>query len=222
MSDQTSADGPQPEPVLEAVSPPSAKRPFIPTLRPWARWLSCGFIGVIAGFGFAVHGVRAGALGSGVAIGPWTTGTDFGSAEASAETRAVVALRGLLALPASEARYYTAATDDAGQPLSGHCSYRISGGPLPARWWSLTVYDGEGYLVKNDEQVYSLESAALGADEQVRWNVAVAPDRQVGHWLPSGGIDHVELTLRTYLPADGGTGNLARNQLPAITREACR
>lgn len=205
----------------EGAPPPPARRPLIPTLRPWARWLLCGFVGIVAGMALAAHTVRGAALGSGVAIGPWTTGTDFGTADASAKTRAVVALRGLLALPAAEARYYTAAADDSGQPLSGHCRYRLSGGVLPARWWSVTVYDPDGYLVKNDPGIYSLESAALGPDEQARWNVVVAPDRQPGHWLPSGGIDRVALTLRTYLPADGGTGNLARTQLPAITREAC-
>jgi hypothetical protein len=190
-------------------------------MKPWLRYLTCAVVGLVAGVGAAVWQVRAGALGSGVAIGPWTTGTDFGTPRADAKTRAVVALRGLLALPASEARYYTAATDDTGRPLDGRCRYRLSGGAFPAKWWSITVYDGAGYLVKNEAGIYSLGSAAFGPDEQARWNVILAPDRQPGHWLPTGRIDHVELTLRIYLPADGGGGNLARPQLPAITRETC-
>ncbi len=190
-------------------------------MRPWLRYLVCASIGLAAGIGAAAWQVRTGALGSGEAIGPWVTGNDFGTARASARTRAVVALRGLLALPGSEARYYTAATDDSGQPLDGRCRYRLSGGALPTRWWSVTVYDGAGYLVKNDAGIYSLESAALRQDEQARWNLVVAPDRQPGHWLPSGRIAHFELTLRTYLPADGGRNNLARTQLPAITSEGC-
>lgn len=190
-------------------------------MKPWLRYLICAVVGILGGALVAGQSVRSGALGSNVTIGPWVTGSDFGTAEASARTRAVVALRGLLALPASEARYYTAATDDAGRPLDGRCRYRLSGGALPAKWWSITVYDGAGYLVKNDAGLYSLGSAALGPGEQPRWNVVLAPDRQPGHWLPSGGIDHVELTLRTYLPADGGRGNLTRAQLPAIVREGC-
>lgn len=190
-------------------------------MKSWLRYVICALIGLSAGLGVTVWQVRAGALGSGEAIGPWVTGNDFGTAHASAKTRAIVALRGLLALPASEARYYTAGVDDAGQPLDGRCRYRLSGGALPTRWWSITVYDSAGYLVKNGPGIYSLESAALGPDEQARWNLVVAPDRQPGHWVPTGGIGHFELTLRTYLPADGGRGNLARTQLPAITREAC-
>ena len=190
-------------------------------MKPWARYLICGLAGILIGTGGAMWSVRAGALGSADRIGPWTTGRDFGMAQASAYTRAVVALRGLLALPATEARYYNAAVDDAGRPLEGRCRYIISGGGLPARWWSLTLYDQAGDLVANRPGVYSVGSAGLPASEQTRWTVVVAPDRQSGHWLPTGRIGRFELTLRAYLPDDGGKGNFTRTQLPSIVREAC-
>src|SRR5436305_2344527 len=94
-------------------------------VKPWARYLIGAVAGVLLGAGGAVWSVRAGAMGSADAIGVWTTGRDFGTAGASAYTRAVVALRGLLALPASEARYYNAAVDQAGRALDGKCRYRI-------------------------------------------------------------------------------------------------
>jgi hypothetical protein len=190
-------------------------------MKPWARYGICGLAGILFGAGGAVWSVRAGALGSADTIGPWTTGRDFGTAQASAHTRAVVALRGLLALPASEARYYTAAVDDAGRPLEGRCRYAISGGGLPGKWWSLTLYDRAGYLVANPAGLYSVGSAGLPSSEQAHWTVIVAPDRQGGHWLPTGGIDRFELTLRAYLPDDGGKGNFTRAQLPRIVREGC-
>eukprot|EP01035_Chromulina_nebulosa_P005376 gene5376-biopygen4528 len=65
-------------------------------MKPSLRYLTCALVGIVVGSGLAGWSVRAGALGSGVSIGPWVTGTDFGTAEASAKTRAVVALRGLL------------------------------------------------------------------------------------------------------------------------------
>ncbi|CAN5535096.1 DUF1214 domain-containing protein [soil metagenome] len=190
-------------------------------MKAWIRFAICALVGLAAGLAFAAHTVRGGALGSNTPIGPWTTGTDFGTADASAKTRAVVALRGLLALPASEARYYQAATDDSGAPLDGRCSYKVTGGELPARWWSLTVYDGAGYLVANAPNVYSLASLSLPPTEQSGWTAMVAPVQQPGHWLPTGGIDHFELTLRAYLPADGGKGNFERSQLPIITKQGC-
>ena len=190
-------------------------------MRPWLRYAICGIAGLALGTGIAVATVRAGAWGSNVAIGPWTTGTDYGTASASPYTRAVVALRGLLALPAREARYYNAAVDDSGRPLDGRCRYLVRGGPGNGAWWSLTLYDPDGYLVANPAGIYSVAGAALPPGERGAWTVAIAPAPQPGHWLPSGGGERFELTLRIYLPADGGRTNPARAQLPRIERIGC-
>jgi hypothetical protein len=190
-------------------------------VRSWARFLICTAAGVALGIGAAVWNVRAGAWGSAARIGPWTTGTDYGTAEAGAYTRAVVALRGLLALPRREARYYNAAVDDAGRPLDGRCRYRVSGGPTGGQWWSLTLYDRDGYLVANRPGIHSVPSTALPPSELRAWSVAVAPAPQPGRWLPTGGLERFELTLRVYLPADGGRSNLARERLPRIQRVSC-
>ncbi|MBY0521327.1 MAG: DUF1214 domain-containing protein [Sphingomonas sp.] len=190
-------------------------------MRSWARLLICGTAGIVLGAGAALWSVRAGSLGMRTTIGPWTTGRDFGTAAASAHTRAVVALGGLLALPAHEARYYTAADDDAGRPLDGRCRYRVSGGAIPAKWWSLTLYDNAGYLVPNSAGRYSVGSIGLSPVDAARWTVVVAPEAQPGRWLPTGRAGRFQLTLRAYLPADGGTGDLVPGQLPRIVREDC-
>lgn len=215
-------------------------------MRTALRYLLTSVMGLAAGIGLAVQTVRAGALGSNVQIGPWATGLDFGTSDASAKTRAVVARRGLLALPAKEARYYTAATDDAGQPLDGRCRYRVAGGVIPGRWWSLTLYDRQGYLVKNQANRFSVQSSevahytpGVAADDQSeraqavraifaaeqRWAIQVAPTpppaSAQASWLPTGGIERFELTLRIYLPADEGRSNPPRAMLPSIIKEAC-
>lgn len=188
-------------------------------MKPWARYLVMAVVGVVVGLGLAIWSIRAGAMGGDVRTGPWTSGTDLGTADQSARTRAAVALRGLLALPAREARYYNAAVDDAGRPLEGRCQYRVTGGMLPARWWSLTLYDGDGYLAGDGP--WSVGNAAIAPAEQGRWTILIAPTRQPGHWLPTAGLDRFELTLRTYLPANAGRTSPARDQLPSIRREAC-
>lgn len=199
--------------------PPSAK-PRIWT-RVWVPYVFCIALGLILGLGFALRTVRTGAFGSGERIGAWETGRDFGTAVQSATTRAIVAYRGLLALPASEARYYTASVDDAGAALAGNCTYRLTGGALPAKWWSVTLYDGGGYLVKNSPNVFSVGSTALTPAEQNRWTIIVSPGEQPGRWLPTGGPGVIALTLRAYLPADGGKGNFTAAQLPSIRKEGC-
>lgn len=190
-------------------------------MKAWGRYLICGVAGVLLGGGAAVYGVKAGGFGSSVRIGPWTTGTDFGTAKASLYTRAVVALHGLLALPAREARYYTAARDDAGRPLDGRCRYRISGGEAGGAWWSLTAYGRDGFLIPNKANIWSVGSAALPPAERQSWTILAAPDPQPGRWLPTGGVERFDLTLRVYLPADGGSGNLPRDRLPRIERLGC-
>ncbi len=190
-------------------------------MRNWQRLAICAIAGLVIGGGGAVLSVRAGALGSQNMIGPWVTGRDFGTEAASRYTRAVVALRGLLALPATEARYYTAATDDSGAPLDGACRYIVTGGTLPAKWWSLTLYDRAGYLVPNDADIYSVGSAGLPAAEAAKWQVVIAPKTQPGHWLPTARIARFELTLRAYLPADRGVGDFTAAQLPRIAKAGC-
>ena len=190
-------------------------------MRRWTRLA----IGVAAGLAIGTAGaalqLRSGAFGSGVEIGPWSTGGDYGSAEAGAYTRAVVALRGLLALPAREARYYTAGRDDSGRPLDGRCRYRVAGTDPGGAWWSLTAYDRDGYLIANPAGIYSVESGVLSAGERTAWAVLVSPHRDAGRWLPTGGMERFELTLRVYLPADGGAGNPPRERLPRIERIGC-
>ena len=184
----------------------------------WLRYVTCGVLGIALGAGAAIRQVGTGTLGT-AATGPWRTGSDFGTARADNYTRAVVALHGLLALPAREARYYTAATDSAGDPLDGTCRYRVGGGAMPARWWSLTLYDTAGYLVANQAGRFSVSSAAIA--DPARWSIAVAPAEQAAPWLPTGRAARFELTLRTYLPAGDGHASLTAAQLPAIVREGC-
>jgi hypothetical protein len=188
-------------------------------MRMWLRYAICGVAGILVGGLGAVQQIRSGAMASGRPIGPWQTGSDFGTQRASAYTRATVALHGLLALPAHEARYYNAAVDSAGEPLDGKCRYRVSGGTMPARWWSLTLYDPDGYLVANQANRFSVAGAAVANPAQ--WQILVAPAEQAGPWLPTGRIDRFELTLRTYLPDDGGVRGMTRDQLPSIVKEGC-
>ena len=190
-------------------------------MRAWARYLVCGIAGLALGAVAAVWSIRAGAWGASAKIGPWTTATDVGTARASAYTRAVVALHGLLALPPQEARYYGASEDDAGAPLDGRCRYRIRGAQPGGGWFSLTLYDPAGYLVANEAGLYSVGSAGMSDQERRAWTIIAAPTRQPGRWLPTGGLDRFNLTLRNYLPADGGAGNLPRDKLPRIEKLGC-
>jgi hypothetical protein len=159
----------------------------------------------------AVHQVRGGLNDGMVEIGPWQTGKSFGTVDASTLTRAKVALSGLLALPSKEAMYFTAQNDSDGRALDGRCTYVVRGGKLDGRWWSVTLYEGEGWLVKNAAKRWSVPASA----------VQVAPSAQSGAWLPTGSVPKFDLTLRLYHPSAMTIESPETAKLPTIERKEC-
>lgn len=86
--------------------------------------------------------------------------SDLGAYGTDYRTRAIIASAGLGANTPIEATYPTGVTDGAGVPYVGTNRYRLTftkANLPPARYfWSLTMYDADGYLVDNPESRYSL------------------------------------------------------------------
>ncbi len=190
-------------------------------MKTWHRFAACIALGLVGGAAYAVHQVRGGLSDGMVEIGPWQTGKSFGTVDASALTRAKVALGGLLALPSKEAMYFTAQKDSDGRALDGRCTYVVRGGKLDGRWWSVTLYEGEGWLVKNAAKRWSVPASAVSTDAQGRWSFTVSPNAQSGSWLPTGSVNAFDLTLRLYHPAADIIKNPEKAQLPIIDRKGC-
>lgn len=188
-------------------------------MKPWGRFVLCGVAGVLLGSGGAVYAIRGGMADANLHNGAWSTGREFGSANADALTRARVALSGLLALPRDEAMYFNASTDSAGQPLDGRCAYTVRGGALAARWWSLTLYDPAGYLIANRWQRYSVGSGAVTTPND--WTIEIAPKPAQGLWIPEPSVPRFELTLRTYHPGAALLDHAETVALPRIERGEC-
>lgn len=135
-----------------------------------------------------------------VDVGGWRSDFAIGSKAADPYTRARVARHGLLALAKSEAVYFTRTTDDAGAPLSDRCHYRLSGGPMPAGWWSVTLYDGQSMLPANTDGALSIDASRAGNGA---WEALIAPQRPDDDtlWISSRGAAKFDLTLRLYMPS---------------------
>lgn len=191
-------------------------------MRTFFKWLGIVLAGLAVGAGVAIWQIRSSGMGADITIGPWVTGRDIGTENTDLQTRAVVALRGLLALPKEEARYFTTRTDSAGEPLSGKCSYTVAGGPMEARWWSITLYDPEGWLIVNRWNRHSVGSAAVTPDASGNWSFTVSPGEQEGNWIPTATDGEFDLTLRTYRPRGGLASDPRSARLPTITRGECR
>jgi hypothetical protein len=122
--------------------------------------------------------------------------------------RALVAYRGLGALPPEEAVYYSFYTDSNGHPLNGSNRYRIRFGkgklPPAQAFWSYTVYGADRYLVDNPIRRY-----AIGDRNPLKYNAdgsldiylsAQSPGKDSeSNWLPTG-ENTFNITLRIYIP----------------------
>ena len=134
-----------------------------------------------------------------VDVGGWRSDFAIGSKAADPYTRARVARHGLLALAKTEAVYFTRATDDAGAPLREACTYRLSGGAMPAGWWSVTLYDAQSMLPANTDSALSIDAERAGDGA---WEAVIAPQKPEGaaHWISSRSAGTFDLTLRLYMP----------------------
>jgi hypothetical protein len=134
-----------------------------------------------------------------VNVGGWRSDFATGSEAADPYTRLRVARHGLLALAKTEAVYFTRNLDDAGAPLREACTYRLSGGPMPAGWWSVTLYDAASMLPANTDNALSINAESVGPGP---WSALIAPGRpaEEGMWISSRGAGNFDLTLRLYMP----------------------
>ena len=143
-------------------------------------------------------------------------------------TRASVAMSGTFALAKPEAAYFHAFYDIEDEELSGNCSYQISGSDIESRWWSITVYNEDGFLVKNDEKIYSLNSETVDFNLEGGFNIYLTGDNNFisknsgENWLRTPIDNSFSVALRIYLPGEEYFSKLKRVDLPIIEKLECR
>jgi hypothetical protein len=152
-----------------------------------------------------------------VTVGPWQTSLVTGSVDADIYARARIAIGGLFALNRAEAIYFGASQDDDHKPLRARCSYLVEGRPVAARWWSVTAYADDHFLIPNvaNRFSYNMGNLKLGPDGTFR--VTAGPTGQSGHWLPTGdGSGGFNLLFRLYNPAPEIAADPGTVRLPSI------
>jgi len=184
------------------------------------RLLGSIVLAVVVGLGsayvatFSMHGNAQ------VRNGAWQTNLLTGSATADPYIRTYVALTGLLALNKSETIYFEAHEDSAGQPLDGKCSYRVDGNDPDARWWSITVYGKDHFLLPNPAKRYSVSKTNIVRSADSSFSVRLSTTPEEGNWIATS-ESGFELTLRLYNPGDSVRERPDAVALPSITKEAC-
>jgi hypothetical protein len=136
--------------------------------------------------------------------------------------RAATALFAPLALSRQEAMYFRAATDTDGRQLRGNCTYHVHGTDLPARWWSITLYGSDHYLVRNAERRTSYASVNIARNSGGDFNISIGPEPIHGNWLDTASVPNFVLLARLYQPSAGTADKPASIAMPVIERGGCR
>jgi len=164
-----------------------------------------------------------GGMGDNVVDGVWKTSLVTGSPQSDPYTRARVALHGLLALNRNETIYYTATEDSDGAKLDGKCRYDIQGRDPNARWWSITAYGSDDYLIPNSGNLYSVSQTSVRRQKTGVFQIAVggaAAPAESTNWIPAGD-GAFSLTLRLYNPGPDVALDPEHAVLPALKKVSC-
>lgn len=174
-------------------------------------------LGLFATWASVVRGMG----GGGIDDGPWHTNLLAGSVASGPYLRASVAVHGLLALDRSETIYYMAQRDSAGNALDGACAYLIVGRDPPTRWWSITAYGADDYLIPGTDGHYSVSKNSILRKDDGSFAATVSQAPAGANWIAVR-PGRFSLTLRLYNPGARVTADRAHAALPTLSKIGCR
>ncbi|PXW28819.1 UNVERIFIED_CONTAM: hypothetical protein DES50_111103 [Williamsia faeni] len=206
LADVITADPPPPADaaIVASLSSIGVRPGATPSAGPDAAALSAGVAN-----GNAVVDNSEGML---PARGPWRTTDVAGHWGTDYLLRAFLTKVGLGINELAESRYYRATVDSAGATLTGARSYVIH---VPASvpvdksksgWWSVTVYDMDGFPIVNPAFKYSVGTDLDGPlvrnpDGSADVTISVGPRGPVANWIPAP-AGPFQLIFRQYIPTN--------------------
>ena len=158
----------------------------------------------------------------------WNSIPSAGDPKRSIYTRAYVSTHGLFALSKPESVYFSSEIDIEEAALDGSSCYVLSGNEIQSasiipRWWSLTVYNNDGYLVESTEKQYSYNSENIIYNSNGEFEIYLAgkPSNNISNWLKTPSEELFSVILRVYQPGEEFFSNLSRVDLPIIKKVSC-
>ena len=158
----------------------------------------------------------------------WTILPSPGDPDRSIYTRAGVAAAGTFASKKPEQAYYQTEIDIEDQPLNGNCLYRLSGEDIESRWWSITAYANDGFLIENTEKLYSYNSETINYNANGGFEIYFLGDNDFisdvsnENWLRVNQDENFNVSLRIYYPGEEFFSNLRRVNLPIVEKVKCK
>ena len=126
-------------------------------------------------------------------------------------------MHGLLALSREETIYYTATNDSDGNALDGNCAYQIEGRDPPTRWWSITAFGADDFLIPNTADRYSVSINSVARRADGTFAVTLSKAKVEGNWIPVAG-ERFNVTIRLYNPQTAVVADPAHVALPTIKK----
>ncbi len=186
-------------------------------------YLAAILAGLALGLGSAYVAIAQGAALQQRSFQGWSYNALAGAEAADPYTRAMIARAGLLALRAEETIYFTLSADEDGRPLREGCVYELRGGPLPARWWSVTIYAPDHYLPRNNDHAFSIDATRAVRDGAGGWRARLSATRgDAVTWISTREARNgFTLTLRLYQPMQEAREAPARISFPRLSTLSC-
>jgi hypothetical protein len=158
----------------------------------------------------------------GVTVGAWTAWPKNGTPGVDPYARAMLARTGELPVGSGDGVTFYARADDSGRLFDGRCDTILSGTTPQARFWTLTLYDGEGRLVANSVRRYGFTSQEVIRGADGTFEIAIGPRARPGNWLPTGGVERYVLALRLYDTPVGLASHTGPDvPMPAVQQRGC-
>lgn len=159
---------------------------------------------------------------SALKIGSWTALPKAGTAEIDPYAQASIARVGRLPVALGDGVEFMARADDNGRPLDGRCDVSLTGVTPAARYWTLTLYGGNGELVANSVNRFGFTSQEILRRADGSFQITIGPRASPGNWLPTGGVERYVLALRLYDTSVGVSTKEGREvPMPVLSVRSC-
>ncbi|MCD2177466.1 DUF1214 domain-containing protein [Rhizobium sp. C1] len=159
---------------------------------------------------------------SALEIGVWQAYPKAQTSEADPYARNHRAKASGLLLGSAEGLVFYADKDDAGNALTGGCTYRVSGKVPQARFWTIAIADASNQPLSARPGLPSaLNAQSVLYDNDGTLTVSVSQNPQPGNWLAVPPIGHYRLAFTLFDTPVAGSSGLIDQSMPTITREGC-
>lgn len=186
-------------------------------MRKWWRYLLLTLFGTALGTGIALYRITHWEGEDATIRNGFWQGQQLDHVGKDPLLTARIAVAAIFALRPDETIYLVAKDDADGHRLSGKYDYRVTGISPTARYWSITLYGEDFFLVPNAMDKFNFNIHDLGAGQD-SFSFIISPHPQDGPWLPSMADQDFYLTLRLYHPEKELVDQVATTTLPTIER----